>query len=70
VHTPEELEMPCTLSPIAASAAARDPSDTAVARLDAAPESPVVTVDVVTFSGELCSSCRLGASTQRSLAKV
>ena len=60
-RTPAELETPCTLSPIAASAAASEPSDTAVARLDAALGSPVVTVDVVTFSGALCSSCRLEA---------
>ena len=60
-RTPEELETPVTLSPIAASAAASEPLAVAVASLDVALGSPVVTVDVVTFSGELCSSARLHA---------
>ena len=57
-RTPVGLEMPVTLSPIAASAAASDPLAVAVARFPAAFE-PLVTVEVVTFCVVVCSSARL-----------
>ena len=60
-RTPAEVDIPCTLSPIAASAAASAPFEVAVAKLDAAFGSLFVIVDVVTFSGAVCSSPRLGA---------
>ncbi len=58
-RTPVGLEMPFTLSPMAASAAASEPLAVAVARFPAAFVPPLVVVEVVTFWVVLCSSARL-----------